>query len=659
MYFRHPSGQAISSRSLITCGLSIVMGGMALVGYRSAADAPSRLTVEGQTVAQATSPTINSTEFSDLVQPFLVQHCTHCHNAKRLRGDLNLEPLAQASSVPEDEALLERIEDMLAAGEMPPKKRPRPDSAEQARVMEWVGNELARRADSRQDDPGRVTARRLNRKEYNNTVRDLLGADFKPADDFPPDDSGYGFDNIGDVLSMSPLLMEKYMRAAEEIVEKVIIEKDELPSFLRCAKKHDRHGTACARKLLGTLARRAYRRTVKPSEVRRLVRLVNLAQREGDSFETGLGLAVQAILVSPHFLFRIEGNSAPNDPGSVHYINDFELASRLSYFLWSTMPDDTLLDLAQEKGLRHDDALENQVRRMLAHEKSEAFVENFAGQWLELRNLEFVFRDSKLFKQFTGLMRRAMARETLMFFRAIVSEDRSILEFLDADFTFVNERLAKHYGIPGVEGKNFRRVKLTGDERGGLLTQASVLTITSYPTRTSPVLRGRWILENILGAPPAPPPDGVPDLKETKVASSATLRERLELHRADASCAVCHDRIDPLGFGLENYDAIGAWRTHDGEAPIDASGELPDGTTFNGPRELKRMLLGRSEEFTYCLTEKMLTYALGRGLERFDRNAVEAIRDDVARNDYRFSALVLGIVKSMPFQMRRGEDASG
>jgi hypothetical protein len=386
----------------------------------------------------------------------------------------------------------------------------------------------------------------------------------------------------------------------------------------------------------------------------RLVRLVRLTQEQADSFERGVQLAVQAILSSPHFLFRVELDPVAGDPEGIRALNDFELATRLSYFLWSSMPDDDLFRLARNAELRKPDVLDNQVRRMLADEKAEALVENFAGQWLQLRDIAKVTPDPELFPNFDETLRTAMLRETELFFEAVVKEDRSVLDFLDADFTFVNERLARHYGIDGAKGDEFRRVSLANGGRRGVLTQASILTITSNPTRTSPVKRGKWILENILGTPPPPPPAGVEELEEGKDAAlKGSLRERMEQHRSKPMCATCHNRMDPIGFAFENFDAIGAWRDFDGKFAIDASGSLPGGVDFDGPPELIDMLkTARRQQFCRCLAEKMLTYALGRGLESYDRCAVDKIVERLEKDDYKFSSLAAGIVQSEPFQLR-------
>jgi hypothetical protein len=358
--------------------------------------------------------------------------------------------------------------------------------------------------------------------------------------------------------------------------------------------------------------------------------------------------------VDPDFLFRVEGDPANSKADSVHAVSEFELASRLSFFLWSSLPDDELLNLAAQGRLQEPAVFEHQVRRMLQDSRSKALVENFAGQWLYLRNLPSKFPDPGVYPNFDENLRQALEQETQLFFDSIIREDRSVVDLLDADYTFVNERLARHYGIPNVHGSQFRRVTLLDENRRGLLGQGSILMVTSYATRTAPTLRGKWLLENVLGTPPPPPPPNVPSLKEDRNASVLTMRQRMEQHRANPACASCHKLMDPLGFALENFDAVGGWRTAQGNTPIDASGELPDGTKFQGPSELRRILLSKRDQFVGTVTEKLLTYALGRGIEYYDMPAVRKIVRDAASSDYRFSAIILGIAKSTPFQMRRG-----
>jgi hypothetical protein len=606
------------------------------------------LGLSGLTV-QAAPP--RGTTFAKDVAPVLAHYCTGCHGGKKPKGDLALDAFKEESAAAKDTRVWERVARRLKAGEMPPEGRQKPSAAEIGRLAAWI-DAVAKVDCSRAKDPGRVTIRRLNRAEYNNTIRDLVGLDFHPADDFPSDDVGYGFDNIGDVLSLPPLLMEKYLAAAEKIVQAAWA-RPELRERILIARPTEQTKSEAARKILERFARRAYRRPVRPEEVERLLQFVELAEKNGDAFETGIQLALQAILASPHFLFRIEVDPRGPKAPAVHPISDFELATRLSYFLWSSMPDDELFRLAGQGTLRSN--LEAQVRRMLRDPKVTALVENFGGQWLQYQSVKSMQPDPDLFPTFDEKLRAAMQKETELFFASVLNEDRSVLDFLDSDYTFLNERLARHYGISGVKGDAFRCVSLRGTERGGVLTQASILTITSNPTRTSPVKRGKWILENLLGTPPPPPPPDAGELKEDKdTVLSGSLRQRMAQHRTKSSCATCHSRMDPLGFGFENFDAIGAWRTKEGKFPIDPSGVLPDGQSFQGPKGLRAILRGRKDEFTRCLSEKMLTYALGRGVEAYDRCAVEEIAAAVAKDDYRFSRLVIAIVQSDPFQKRRG-----
>ena len=400
------------------------------------------------------------------------------------------------------------------------------------------------------------------------------------------------------------------------------------------------------------LARRAYRGLGTDADVRELVGFYE-AGRAAGGFEAGIEAALWRLLASPKFLFRFEFDPPDAAPGDAYPLGDLELASRLSFFLWSSIPDEALLAAAERGELRRPGGLERQVRRMLADPRAAALVDNFAGQWLYLRNLQHIVPEPRRFRNFDNNLRRAFRRETELLFASIVAEDRSVLELLDADYTFVNERLARHYGIPGVRGSHFRRVAVADEHRRGLLGHGSILTVTSYANRTSPVLRGKWVLENLLGAPPPPPPADVPDLPEEDGAGPGlTMRERLAAHRANPVCASCHATMDPIGFGLENFDAVGAWRQSEHGAPIDASGTLPNGAAFEGPAELRAALLARPETFVRALTAKLATYALGRGVEPFDAPAIRAILAGAEGSGYTFSALVLGIVRSVPFQMR-------
>ena len=790
-------------------------------------------------------------DFDKIVRPYLAENCISCHSTKSQAGGLDLEKYTTAQQVMQDRDKWDTVVGRIHSGEMPPKGLPRPDAIQTKAVLYWLETELAKADRNMAPDPGRVTARRLNRAEYNNTVRDLLGVQFRPADDFPQDDSGYGFDNIGDVLSLSPVLMEKYLAAAEKIARTAVFgvepmkpslvelrtpgqkiktsfkpetEYDQtglslpnafhinykfpvnaeysfrahlngarpagsdalkfalwidgkqiqvreldpeggasfsenrqdfsswtvdfrvkvpagehwlavsvlnlfegLPARLNgpnpakkpqpappqfkprpdlsaeinerrkkafearlndqapvndvrigkidlggpyeqakgaapeslqklyvCGHLDGKHQPSCGTKIISKLAQRAYRRNVTAEETNQLVGLMKLVQQRGDSFEEGLVQALEAMLVSPHFLFRIEQDRKLTATENFSTLGAYELASRLSYFLWSTMPDDELLQSAASGSLKKPAVLSAQVKRMLLDPKAKSLVENFGGQWLELRKLESVKPDRDKFPQFDDYLRNSMLRETEMFFTNLIREDRRITEFIDGNYSFLNEKLARFYGIPGVSGPDFRRVELAREtQRGGIITQASVLTVSSYATRTSPVLRGKWIMENILNSPPPTPPPDVPPLDDSKVGSAMSLRVQLEEHRKNPTCAACHSKMDPLGFGLENFDAVGAWRTKDGNFPIDPSGILPDGRQFNGAQELKGILKANQQAFAEGMTEKLLTYALGRGLERYDKPTVQQIAKKVAASDYRFSSLVMEIVNSLPFQYRR------
>jgi hypothetical protein len=428
--------------------------------------------------------------------------------------------------------------------------------------------------------------------------------------------------------------------------------QESLQKVFTCGHSHGAHQPACTRTILSDVATRAFRRPLAAGEIDPLVEIAERAHRRGGSFERGIAVGLQAILVSPDFLFRIERSGASD--AEPHRITDYELASRLSYFLWSSMPDAELMSRAAEGSLRKPDVLRAEVKRMLADPKSNALADNFAGEWLEIRRLESITPDRDRFPDFDDYLRDSMKQETELFLRNLLHNDGSILDLIDGKYTFLNERLAAHYGIPGVKGTAFRKVDLTGTNRSGVLTQGSVLTVSSYATRTSPVLRGKWVLENFLNAPPPPPPPDVPSLNDAAVGSSVSLRQQLEQHRANPVCASCHTRMDPLGFGLENYDAVGSWRDKDGNVAIDSSGVLPDGRTFRGTDGLKAILRSDREAFANGMASKLLTYALGRGIESYDRPVIGEIVQRLPATDYRFSSLVLEIVNSFPFQMQKG-----
>jgi mono/diheme cytochrome c family protein len=739
-------------------------------------------------------------KFNKTIRPFFAQYCTGCHGAEQPKGDVTLHDLTADTKLSADRDKWELVLELIESHTMPPAKKPQPSAEERKAVIRWLEAEIYHVDCTVDHDPGRVTIRRLNRTEYNNTIRDLVGVDFRPADDFPSDDVGEGFDNIGDVLSISPLLLEKYLDAAEKIADTAIVggddskaprhrrdgqrlthaggvrlsdngvhvlfsnghvssrflfprdgeyilraeagaqqvlpelaqmafrlddqkitvfkveadengldehdvrvrvekgthdftaafindfydekapeyrrdrnlfiaslevigpldaEPGELPDshkrLITCRPDKTRDVRDCARQILERFATRAFRRPATADEVESFVRLVELATRQGDSFERGIQVAVSAVLVSPHFLFRVERNATEPSSGG-QTVQSYELASRLSYFLWSTMPDDQLFALAASGEFNNETTLRQQVRRMIADEKASELARNFGGQWLNLRTLDEITPDPSQFTDWSGELRGDMRRETELFFEEVMRQDRSIADFVSADYTFVNDRLARHYGLADVSGGEFRKVSLAGTPRAGVLTHASVLTITSNPTRTSPVKRGKWIMENILGTPPPEPPAEVPDLEVTRKANpKASLREQLELHRNDPNCAVCHEQMDALGFGFENFDAIGRWRDADGQFPVNPAGTLPGGESFRTPPELIKILSGRRDDFARVMTERMLTYALGRGLEFYDRCTVDKIVEALGKSEYRLSTLVSEIVLSRPFRMRRPE----
>ena len=763
----------------------------------SAAAAPPRPAPVRSAPHGAAAKPPSAAAFTAATKAMFDDTCSECHNSRDLSGGLDIDLYRTVESLEAERERWELILSKLKTQEMPPDDAVvQPSPEEVNKLVHLLEQEFARADAAMKPDPGRVTARRLNRAEYTNTIRDLLAIEFRADRNFPTDDSGEGFDNIADVLTVSPVLMEKYLSAAGRIAERAIatgtlpkpveIEyslrfknlrridpsnveathrfdfdadyelkiglpgqraKDAPPvtlglwvdgklahtmpvetkpsglvyfnplseerirvsipegdhtlrlgfiddPFVKTLAKEDIYkdsvnkwigavtvvgpfktagdkpsrkrilvcdpatGPRCVDRILTTLARRAYRRPVTGAEVAALKQFVDLATKDGQTVEQGLGLAIQAMLVSPHFLFHIERDLYPNDPAKIHRVSDVELASRLSYFLWNSMPDEELLSLAEQRRLSSPAVLDAQVKRMLADEKSSAMAENFAGQWLEIRNLDSIKPDPQKFPAWNPELRDAMKTETRMFFNAILRENRPIGEFIDARYTFLNELLANHYGIDGVTGPEFRRVDLTTPERGGVLTHGSVLAVSSYPTRTSVVIRGKYILQNILGAPPPPPPADVPPLNEDTVGTTASLRQQMEAHRTNAICASCHSRMDPLGFALENYDAIGKWRTMDGGFPVDSSGVLPGGKKFANSAEMRAILNDRLPDLTRTLTEKMLVYSMGRGLQRYDRPTVNTITARVADSGYGLQTLVREVVRSLPFQSRRAEGVS-
>ena len=748
------------------------------------------------------------------------RYCITCHNQRLKTGGLMLDTLDLAK-IPTDAETWEKVVLKLRTGAMPPAGMPHPDAEATHKFVSLIETRIDSAAQAK-SYAGRPPLHRMNRAEYANAIRDLLGLDVDAASLLPPDDSAYGFDNIADALGFSPSLQERYLSAAASISALAIgdpnvkpagttfrirqdlsqnqhieglplgtmggilvhynfpldgeyefqaklyrtnlnimrglefahqveftvggrrihlasiggpadlasmFEKptetgdavdarlrvrvkvkagpgdvtaaflegpqvqrsDRLQPFQRsstdnfdwsgwphiqtlsitgpfnatgpgdtpsrrrifvCHPDKATSESACARKILAALARRAYRQPVSDTDLTRILSFYETGRQNG-GFEGGIELALERILASPKFVLRVEKDAPNAAPGSVYRVSDLDLASRLSFFLWSSIPDDELLTLAAAGKLRDPAVLRQQTLRMLGDPKAHALVSNFAGQWLQLRNVRNVLPNSDDFPDFDDNLRQAFQRETELFFESILNEDRPVLDLLTADYTFLNERLARHYGITGIYGSQFRRVTLHDDFRRGLLGQGSILALTSHAERTSPVVRGKWILENILGMPVPPPPPDVPLLKENKDREKPlTMREQMVEHRANAVCASCHKTMDPIGLALENFDAVGAWRTRDAGESIDVSGELADGTKVNGVVDLRNAIVSRPEMFAGTMAEKLLIYALGRGLDYRDMPAVRGIVREAAQNNYKMSSLILGVIRSTPFQMR-------
>jgi hypothetical protein len=610
-----------------------------------------------------------ATRFHEHIQPILETYCYNCHGYGVQEGGRTLDEFASDDAMLSDRKLWWAVLKNVRAGVMPPAGEERPNDEERQQLFDWIKFD-ALGIDPQNPDPGRVTLRRLNRAEYRNTIRDLMGVEFNTNDEFPADDSGYGFDNVGDVLTISPLLMEKYLQAAETIVAEAVPRKPPHPKDAYRKRKYDRFfpdgaapdepqaRDAYARKVLSSFTRRAYRRPADEETINRLIEIAKLTYNTpGHSFEDGIANAMAAAIASASFLFRLE-MVAPSTPDQIYPpIDEHSLASRLSYLLWSTMPDEELLQLADRGELRAN--LAGEIERMLADERSSQLAKNFVGQWLRSRDVERFEVDL----QFGHELAVAMSEETELCFDHIMREDRSVLELLDSDYTFANERLAKHYGIEGVVGNKLRRVELPTDSpRGGVLTQGTLLVVTSNPMRTSPVKRGFFILDNILGTPPPPPPPDVPPLEDAAVAFSdhqPTIRELQEQHRKDPLCHSCHARMDPLGLSLENFNMLGQWRATQHGRPIDTSGELLTGEKFEDIDQLKQILkTDRRLDFYRCLTEKLLTYALGRGLDYYDEHTIDQIVAQLDREQGKFSVLLGGVVNAPAFQRQQANEAA-
>ena len=777
----------------------------------------SAVTLSAQNSPAQNPPPQNSSS-APTQRATLDRFCISCHRGTTPAAGLHLDAFDLAS-FETNGATWEKLARKLRNREMPPADMRRPDEATYKALVEYIEAGRDRLAEAK-PNPGRPTLHRLNRTEYGNAIRDLLAMEMDVTELLPADDIGYGFDNIGDVLQVSPVLLERYLSTARKIsraavgdttipvsyqtydVPHRLIQEDRLDEaapvgsrggaivrhlfpvdgeyeisvtlarnrddeylgltrerkldlrlddrrlqlftiaanpkkvVLGAGTAPDAHlkirmpvkaGTrelaatflkdslvkegiidrvrgddvltyfegvgsitvagpfnvqgsgntvtrdrifichpsavgeqpACAKKILSNLAHRAYRRPISDGEAAQLVTLYNEGARNG-GFESGVRLALQKILVSPEFLFRAEVDPPGAAPGTVYKISDIELASRLSFFLWSSIPDDQLLAVAESGRLSDPSVLQTQVKRMLADPRSQALVKNFAGQWLYLRNIARISPDQTTFPNFDDNLRKALAKETELLIDSQMREDRPITDLLTADYTFLNQRLAEHYGIKGIYGNEFRRVKLEDPNRYGLLGQASILAVTSYPNRTAPTIRGKWVLEQLLGSPPPPPPPNVPSLKDDATAQKMTMRQRMEQHRANPTCAACHKVMDPLGFALENFDGLGTWRasTAPGSGPIDASGTLPDGTAFIGPAGLRDVLMKKQDMFVENFTERLMTYALGRGVEEYDYAALRKIAREAAPDNQKWSSIILGIVKSTPFRMRRASDGN-
>jgi hypothetical protein len=582
-------------------------------------------------------------------RPVLEKFCLSCHNAKRPKAGIDLSKLKDPASLGAQADLSLRVAEALSDRSMPPEGKPAPSEEERESVALAIEKTLAALENVR--DPGPSLIQRLTRRQYNNTIRDLLGVDTRPADAFPADGGGGGgFDNNASTLFVPPILMEKYLAAAAQALDQAD------PARWRVAAPGpELLEKEAARQCLKAFASKAFRRPAAPEEIDRLLALYGRARQRGDLFDSSVKLALRAVLVSPHFLFLVEREGPTGEP---YRINDYELASRLSYFIWSSMPDAELFDLAAKGILRQPEVLDRQVSRMLADPRARALATDFAAQWLRIDTLTSAAEpDRRRYPTYNHELRDAMAEEPVAFFHALLKADAPVIDLIGADYTFLNETLAKHYGVDGVAGSRFRKVALKDKNRGGVLGMGAVLTLTSYPQRTSPVLRGKWVLEEILGTPPPPPPSMVKVLPpDDAPKDDMTFRQRLELHRKDASCASCHSKLDPLGFGLESFDAIGRLRTEIGGKPVDASGKLTTGEGFNGPAELKKILCeSKKDLFVKNLTGRMLSYALRRGLEYYDTATVKAIAATLEKKGYRSTVLVAEIVKSYPFQYRRNE----
>jgi mono/diheme cytochrome c family protein len=633
---------------------------------------PSWLSIGLAAAFAALAGPLAAAEYEDDIQPLVAKYCHGCHGPEKKKGGLDLSRFASTEAVLADFDVWRHAVARINLHEMPPKAAPQLRHDEMARVDRWFQklprperdcDEIANDANLRWYR-GYVMSRRLTHEEYDNTLRDLLGVDLRPSRAFPSDGSGgEGFDTAGNALFTPPILLEKYLAAADGVLAAVFAGlREDAPAEARAAAARlliarpgpDLSPHEAAHRVVAAFARRAFRRPVGDEETERLLALFDRAASRGDSFEEALRLPLKAVLVSPHFLFLVEPE--PEEAG-VFPLNAHQLASRLSYFLWSSLPDEELFRLADDGRLLDPEVLRGQVRRLLADPRARALGEVFALQWLGLGDLGGAVKpDPKLYPEFDEGLAASMRREVAVFFHDLVAGDRSLVELLDAHHTFLDGRLARHYGLAAAEapdGEAPRRVELTDPQRGGLLGMAAIHLATSFPARTSPVLRGRWVLESLLGARVPPPPANVPSLAEKDPnAGAASLRERLEAHRQEAECRSCHERMDPLGFGLENFDVLGRWRSEEGGKAVDARGTLPSGETFASPAELKAVLVQKKDEVMTHLARKLLGYALGRDLNKFDECVIEEALKALKARDYRAAVLFETVALSYPFRHR-------
>ena len=609
--------------------------------------------------------------FAKDIRPLLESHCMKCHGAEKQKGGVNFAVLTDDISVLRQRKMWHHAITQVKLKEMPPEESKELTPDQRDMLLAWM-NIVCDVNSGAVADAGPTLIRRLTRTQYNLTIRDLVGVTFDGAQEIgmPEDEGVTNFDNTAAALNLPPALLEKYFAAADKILDKLFDTGEAADPLAKpgskmnkkawealCAAKpgKDLPERDAAKKMITRFAQRAYRRPVTDAEVSRLLGFYDKAVAKGGAFENGVRAMMKPVLVSPNFLFRLEQDRAPQSDEKSSRVSDHELATRLSYFIWSSMPDDALFALADQGKLSDPAVLQSEIKRMLADPKAHALTDNFAAQWLQLKKLAAARPSTEFFPTFKEPLKKAMLEETSMFFDKLREDDRSILELLDADYTYCNKELAKHYKLSGVDSDKMQRVALKPeDHRGGLLGMASILAMTSHTSRTSPTLRGRWILDVIFGTPPPPPPPDAGQIKEDKKNKEPkSFREQLAMHATSANCAGCHRKMDPLGFALDSFDAIGQWRDDAGGKPIDTSGELPTGEKFKGPDELKKIVLKRKDEFVRNMTEKMLIYALGRDLDYFDDGPVAQIQSALEKNDHKFSVLVSGIVNSFEFRNRR------